>query len=209
MKAKKINGNFDIYDYITVIIADFFKANVEMNDIEQEELYLGILNIVVNITKITFILILAYIFSLVKEVIIIMAAFSALRIFAAGLHARKSFMCTITAVAAFIGGAFLSVNYPMNYFPALISIIAITLLLYVYAPADTENRPIIGKEKRRILKLWTLAVSVFIIIINIFVKSKLLINLTLLAMLYQLVSVLPVTYKILKRRYNNYEEYEE
>ena len=82
-------------------------------------------------------------------------------------------------------------------------------MLVKYSPADTENRPILGKENRERLKKETLIICICFLSFNLLLKSIKVINLTMYVMIFQTISILPYTYKLLKRGYKNYERYEE
>lgn len=208
MSEEMIKKKFDLYDYLTQKVVNYFKKYMTFEELEEEKLYLGVLNVIVNFIKTSIILILAACFSIVKEVLLMILVFALLRLYAAGLHAKKSISCTLTALIAFVGGAYLTLNFPINFRGAFLICVILSLLILKYAPADTENRPIIGPQHRKKLKRNAFIIAVVILVINLILKNVTFINLTMLAMLYQVISILPITYKILKRSYRNYEEYE-
>lgn len=109
----------------------------------------GIEMFILTVFKTTILLTLAVIAGLTKEVIIYMIAFSSLRIQAGGIHADSIILClTITAFTAFISIR-LSSMIPVDY-ALLFQIIAITiagLLIYLYSPKDTPNKPLSKEEK--------------------------------------------------------------
>lgn len=204
-----ININLNLYNYLANKIIIFFEKKLELTCFEKEKLYFGILTLIINIVKTSLILCISFILGSLKEVTIIMLIFFILRLTAAGLHAKSSLVCTLTTLFVYVGGAYLSVNLPVNSIITFIICIILALLLYKYSPADTENRPLLDKKIRKKLKIKTLITSLLLLIINFIFWNNKLLNLTMLAMLFQTISILPLTYKLLKRSYNNYEKYEE
>ena len=76
----------------------------------------------------------------------------------------------------------------------------------VYAPADTEKRPLTNKRKRLIRKVFScilaLIYSVFVILLN----GSYLSNLFLSALIIEAILISPVIYKIFGDSYNNYKK---
>lgn len=204
----KLLSNFNFYEFLTIKIISKFEKHLDLTDIEKDKLYYGVISLLINIIKTAFICLIAYLLGVLTEILVMTFIVGSLRLTAAGLHAKSSFMCTLTTLVAYIGGAFLSKHYPVSFHIAFFIIMISILILFKYAPADTENRPIIGKEKRKKLKVQTLITAVCLLIINLIVNSSWLINLTMVSMVSQTISILPVTYKILKRSWNNYEKFE-
>ena len=100
-------------------------------------------------------------------------------------------------------------HYPLSILTSLLISIISIILLFIYSPSDTLNRPIIGKNRRMKLKLTTVLLSLIYIIINLIIFNETLFNLTMYSLLFQAILVLPITYKILNQSYNNYLAYED
>ena len=87
-------------------------------------------------------------------------------------------------------------------------LIGLSILCYLfYAPADTRKRPLVKKNKRIRFKIITLIIAfiyilVFFNINNIFIK-----NVIACTMMIQAVLIHPLTYKVFKLPYKNYEGY--
>ena len=92
------------------------------------------------------------------------------------------------------------------FFLTIFAIIA--LGLYKYAPADTESKPILGEKNRLKLKKQSILSAIIIPIVALIFFNESLYGLIALGASYALIATLPITYKLLKRRMNNYEKYE-
>ena len=79
--------------------------------------------------------------------------------------------------------------------------------MYVYAPADTEKRPIVNMNQRKKLKLYSFLVCTIYIILTFIIKNEMIINLILLSMITESFIINPFIYKIFNLPYNNYKEY--
>lgn len=198
----------DIYEYISNKIVFFFESTMKFDVLEREKLFLGVFTLVTNILKTLFICLVALILGCLNEIIFMILIIFFLRLTACGLHARSNLMCTLVSLTTYCGSSFLSINWPINKSLAFIICCLLIVLLYIYSPADTENRPILEATKRKKLKIQTLITSIVFLAINLILQNIVLINLTMFAMLAQVISILPITYKTLKRGYNNYERYE-
>lgn len=204
----QIQLHFDFYEFITTKLLNYFKNHLILKSSEIEKLYLGLMVILINVFKLLFIAIVAFFIGLIKEVVILFVMFGALRLTASGIHLKSNFGCTIASLIAFIGSAYITVNYPLSLSLTCIISIICTVLLYKYSPADTENRPILGKEHRKKLKIKATVTALTFIFINLLLLNKSLFNLTMFTLILQSLSVLPCTYKLLKISYNNHEKYD-
>lgn len=206
----KITTNkIDIYDYLTNKIISKLEPTLSLGELDKQKLYLGIITLLINIIKVILVCSIAITIGLLKEVVVMMVIFCSLRLTSAGLHAKSSMICTITSLIFYLGGAYLSNNFTIPFNTSFIVCIIFTTLLVKYSPADTENRPILGKENRKRLKKETLIICICFLGFNLLLKSIKVINLTMYVMIFQTISILPYTYKLLKMGYKNYERYEE
>ena len=95
--------------------------------------------------------------------------------------------------------------------PSIIKIILfvpLIILISIYAPADTEKRPLKNKKKRIMYKILTIIVATIYITLSIIIKDNTLSNCFLVAIIIETIIILPLTYKIFKVPYNNYKKYE-
>ncbi len=119
------------------------------DDLTYKKIKYGLDVIFINISKFLIVFLSALILGIFKEVLILSVGMIVIRRYAFGVHAKSSFVCTILTFAMTIGGVYIvkQINCT-NY--VLIGVFLLTsLILSIYAPADTEKRPIIG-EKREV-----------------------------------------------------------
>lgn len=204
----KLEELMNINQFIGNKLIAYLEKRLELSNIEYQKIYLGIMVVVMNLSKLIFISIIAFFLGILKEVLTLFVIFASLRINAAGIHSKSNFTCTIISLTVYIGSAYISINYLSNIWLNAVIYVLFTLLLWRYAPADTEKRPILGRDTRRECKIRTIITTIVLGGINLIFLDEKIFNLTLCAIVVQAISVLPCTYKIFNESYNNYEKYE-
>ena len=134
--------------------------------------------------------------------------FLLIRFFSSGIHMKSSISCTIISLIFYLGGSFIAERLLLSNNICLIILVILGSIIVKYSPADTEKRPILGAEKRKALQLRSGIVTALIIIFNILLGSNIVFRLTTVVFLVQMISVIPITYKVMKENYNNYLNYE-
>lgn len=123
-----------------------------------------------------------------------------------GFHADKEISCYIISFITIFGTIYVAKNYNFDIiFSAIICLLSI-LATVLFAPADTEKRPLLNARVRTILKLCSTITSIFfslIAIINVGFISRAIICI----LSVNSINISPILYKIFKRRYRNYEYY--
>ena len=154
------------------------------------------------ITKTFIILLLSIILHTFKTTICIMFFYSLLRIYVHGIHAKSNVLCWITSLSVYVFLGLIFNLIEFNYVSTITTFFIELLSIILWAPADTPNRPLLNKNKRTALKIRSLLVSMFEIII--FILFKRLRKVILLSFLITTVIINPFIYKITKTTFNNY-----
>lgn len=183
------------------------KNNPEMSNIRLDEIRYGLEGIYLTITKTIFIFTVCYLLKIFKEMLLLLIFFNILRATGFGLHAKKSWMCWISSTIMFVLLPLLSKNIIIPYYIKLILGIISIFLIFLYAPADTEKRPLINKKKRIIWKAITTINCSILVVCSLIIKNQTINNLIVFGIYSEIVLILPLTYKIFNLKYNNYKEY--
>lgn len=181
--------------------------NPEMSDIRLDEIRYGLEGIYLTITKTIFIFTICYLLNIFKEMLLLLIVFNILRTTGFGLHAKKSWMCWVSSTIMFVLLPLLSKNIIIPYYMKLILGIIGIILILLYAPADTEKRPLVNKKKRTIWKIITTINCSILVICSLIIKNQIISNLIIFGIYSQIILILPLTYKIFNLKYNNYKEY--
>lgn len=129
-----------------------------------------------------------------------------------GFHLKTHIGCMISTLMMYLGNVFLSkysIIEPM-YIKYIITFgiwIFSLLMIKFYAPADTENVPIISKKERKRKKILSYIIMTVFLISSVFIKDQVISNLFIYGVLIQTLTITRMAYKITHNKYGH-EEYE-
>ncbi len=172
-----------------------------------DEIMYGIEGLYLTITKAIVIFLVAIIFNIFKELILLLLTYNFIRLFAFGMHASKSWHCLTFSLLIFILGAYLCSILIIPKLIITIIYISMLVLFLIYAPADTEKRPLIKKQRRLKYKLLSIMVLLIYLVFSLIIKNNLIINCLTIGVVIECILILPLTYKAFKMPYNNYKTY--
>ncbi|QAA31127.1 accessory gene regulator B family protein [Clostridium manihotivorum] len=204
----KLKNKMNFTENLAGIFTERLNLYIHKEGIDLLKLKLGIEIILINLTKFTIIFSIAAYTGLIKESILMSTVFASLRKSAFGIHAKNSVICTIVSVNMFVTGAYMSRYIPINNIMVVTIFTFIITLLYKYAPADTESHPLLSKRLRDRLRKKAAITGLLLMIITLIIPSYRIKAMITIASCYEVINILPITYKILKRRYRNYEKFE-
>lgn len=184
------------------------KSNPNISEEQVEIIEYGLEGIYLTFSKLIILILLSSILGILWQVILLSIFYNIIRTVAFGLHASKSIHCLIMSLVMFIGGTYicLDVNFGL-IFKAIISVICVCLL-FKYAPADTEKRPIISKKRRNTYKFLSTLFGLIYTFVIVVYSDNVISMFMLIGMVEAVIMVLPVSYKILDLSYDNYKNYE-
>ncbi|MEJ1312805.1 accessory gene regulator ArgB-like protein [Latilactobacillus sakei] len=188
----------------------FLEKEPDLKMIGFDELCYSIDVLIINICKCVEIYIVALILGTFMNTLVMHISYALLRWSAGGWHARKSLNCSLFGIITFSVFPFItqSLDIHISIFEILLFLTIVFVLIYCYAPSDTEKNPLVDSSERKkahwksILTtlLIALSASFFNTTTQFFIVSGILVESVL---------VTPLFYKLMKVRYNNYEEYAE
>ena len=179
----------------------------EYTNTKLEEIKYGIESLYLTITKMIILIILSIIFNIKKEFIIFLLLYNGIRIFAFGLHAKKSSWCLISSIIFFIVLPIILKFIIINKF--VISILGSILLInyYKYSPADTRKRPIVNVKIRLKYKYLSCIIVIIYLFIALIINNIYISNLLFSAVLLEGLLINPCIYKLFGFTYDNYKNY--
>ncbi|MBC1978373.1 accessory gene regulator ArgB-like protein [Listeria marthii] len=179
---------------------------------DDEEGYLkvkyGLEIILINAMKFALVYGIALVTGLLLQTLTVHLSYLWLRRYSFGLHATKTLNCTLISLMMFVFAPFVFQNIPSNNWIVLGAFGFILLNMFLFAPADTENLPLIGAEHRKTLKRKAMIGTLILTGIALLIPFAEMKTLIMIGSLFQVISINPLTYKLLRRRYRNYEKYE-
>lgn len=183
------------------------RKNITSDEIEV--IMYGLEGLYLTISKLIIIFLLAWLLGIFKEMLLTLLFYNAVRVFAFGMHASKSWHCLLISSSFFLIGPLLGLLFDINIYIKIIGIIISLTLIIIYAPADTEKRPLINSKKRLRWKILSIVVTLILSGCIIIFNQDKLSNYMLIGLIEATSMVLPITYKIFGLPYNNYKTYKE
>lgn len=190
------------------------KIRKEMPDVDDERaevINYGLQILMGEIPKIFIMLGIAYILGIFKLTLITFAILLAYRGASGGFHLKTHIGCIISTCAFYCGIAYISKIIILDNMVKYIFIGAVwifsIIMIKKYAPADTENVPILSekiRKQKRMLSYISLTVG---LIIAIFIKNSTISNIIIFGYLVQTCMITKLAYKLTNNKYG-YEAYE-
>lgn len=173
-----------------------------------EVLYYGLDVLVLNGVKLAVVFLIAWLLGLLLPTLICFIGFCSLRTFAFGVHSGSSFVCTFATVVAFIGAAFIAIQIPSSLYLVGVPFMCL-VLLFRYAPADTEARPIPSVTQRKQLKSKSVLSYLVVLVAGLILLKGSLLHALLLGQLLECICITPIIYQWTGKGYRNYEQFNE
>lgn len=107
----------------------------------------------------------------------------------------------------FFIGAYIPKFFTITNGVILFMFLVIIILLSLYAPADTEERPLVGKKFRRKLKIKSLMSAGILMILASCMNDTVLKFCITYGVLCESLTITPIIYILFGRGYKNYEKY--
>jgi accessory gene regulator B len=202
----KLKNRVDYIDLFAECLTSRVNTYLNKEGLELEKMKLGFQILIINISKFIILFAVAEVLGLVKETILMIIVFGCLRKCTFGLHAKSSLVCTITCIAMFNIGSYISQFVKINNYIVFIAFTIINILLYKYAPADTECHPLLGAKLRAKLKKEAVLTGIGLMVLALIIPIPIIKTLMMLSAIYAVIIILPITYKILKRGYDKSEK---
>ena len=183
----------------------------EVDDERAEVIKYGLKLIIGELPKMFLLFVIAWLFGIFKYALISFAIILPYKLVSGGVHLKTHIGCILGTSLLYCGNVFISkyINIPdiknQIIFSAIILIFAI-IMISLYAPADTENVPILRKKERAKKKIISYIIVTSMIIISFFVKDKVISNMFRVGVLLQSIMISKLTYNIFKVKFG-YLEY--
>lgn len=183
----------------------------EVNDERAEVIKYGLELIIGELPKMFLLFIIAWLLGIFKYALISFAIILPYKLVSGGVHLKTHIGCILGTSLLYCGNVFISkyINIPdiksQIIFSAIILTFAI-IMISLYAPADTENVPILRKKERAKKKIISYIIVTAMIIISFFVKDRVISNMFRVGVLLQSIMISKLTYNIFKVKFG-YLEY--
>lgn len=171
----------------------------QLTDFSEEklaEINYGIAIFIANSYKMLIIFLIALLLNVFKYFLIALVSFSLLRSFASGVHAKKEWTCLPASIILFFGIIYLGMNVNLSIYSLNLIFALCFAAMLKYAPADTEERPIVSTKLLRKLKFLSCIALLFLYAISLYYISTPISSLIAFSALTESAMIIPVTYKL-------------
>ncbi len=187
------------------------KEMPEVDDERAEIILYGVQLIVGEIPKIFLMFTLGFLLGLWWQTLLAFFLILPYKICVGGFHLKTHLGCFLCTNIVYCGNAILSSlwTFPSELIK-MITIISVwilgVILVSIYAPADTENLPILTKKERKTKKILSYIFLSINMLGAIFIPNKTISNLLIFGTIIQTISITRIAYILTKNKYG-YEEY--
>mgnify|MGYP000406718467 FL=1 len=209
-KHKKKRGE-KMIDKITEFLTN--KIRKEMPDVDDERaevINYGLQILLGEVPKFFIMLIIAYFLGVFKMTLITFLIMTPYRMFSGGFHLKTHIGCIISTCTFYCGVAFLSENIILNeiarYSLIIATLIFGIIMIKLYAPADTEDVPILSKKVRKQKQIMSYVCLIVGLIISAVIKNNTISNIIIFGYIVQTFMITKLAYKLTNNKYG-YEVY--
>ena len=192
------------------------KIKGKMPEIDEEKemiIKFGVILLFGEIPKILALFLIGFLLQIGWYSLLMYLLIAPYRTFTGGFHLKTHWGCMLSSIILYIVPILIakymvipqvSVCYIITGIVGILSIGVINK----YAPADTENIPILSKKERKVKKIKSYISLVILITIILLVPDKVISYMLLYGIFLQNLTLTPIAYKLTKNKYS-YEVYTE
>ena len=195
----------------TYIVNQMRKQMPDIDDERAEIINYGLQNILGEIPKFFIMLGIAYILGVLKLSLIAFLIILPYRSTSGGFHLKTHIGCIISTCTFYCGTALLAKYIVLNSITKYILIILLGVfgifMIKLYAPADTENVPILRRKDRKRKQILSYFFFITGLIIAMLINSNIITNIIIFGYLMQTCMITKLAYRLTNNKYG-YEVYE-
>ena len=183
------------------------KEMPEVDDERAEVIMYGLQNIIGELPKGIIILIIAYILGIFKLTVISILIIAPYRCVSGGVHMKTHIGCIIYTLLLYSGSSLLGKYIVLTGNVKIMLAIAIwifcMIMIKLYAPADTENLPILRKNERKQKQILSYIIITSEILIAIFIKNTTISGIIIFGDFIQTLTITRIAYRVTHNKYGH------
>ena len=196
-----------ICDYLTNRIRNKMP---EVDEERAEIINYGLHLVIGEIPKTFIFIAIAAVLGVLKEFFITILVIFPYRAFSGGFHLKTHLGCIFGTSLMYCGipllSKYLIISTNIKYILIVFVWIFGMIMCKLYAPADTENLPILRKRDRKIKQILSYITLTITLIIGLIVNNQIISNIIILGIFAQSITITKIAYKLTNNRYG-YEVY--
>lgn len=186
------------------------KQMPEVDDERAEVIKYGLQIMLGEIPKIFIMAAIAWALGILKWTMVCFVIMLPYRMYSGGFHLKTHIGCIIGTSIMYSGNAFISQFFQIPLIPKIVLAIILYMfsiaMIYLYAPADTEDVPVVSKKERKKRRNFSFVIVTIMLIAGVVIKNNEISNIILVGTLFQTISITRLAYKLTNNKYG-YEEY--
>ena len=187
------------------------KSMPDIDDERAEIINYGLQNVIGEIPKIFLLFLIGFLLGVGKLTLLSFLIILPYRAFAGGFHLKTHIGCITCTTLMYCGNALLSKYIVLEPYFIKYIVIGIVwifgmIMIKLYAPADTENVPILRKKDRKIKRIASYIVLTISLVISAIIRNSEISNLIIFGMAIETVTITRLAYQLTKNKYG-YEIY--
>ena len=186
-------------------VSDCVSETLEGISADQKEIIqYTIVQLLGELIKIAIMFAIAFYFGIGHLLLIAIFSMAIYRVPAGGVHSKSHIACFLTSSTLFFGNVIASSIVKAPYMDIIYSIIVLfnIVVIWIFAPADTEMKPVASKKQRKTLKISSYICMFITVLIGRFLITDVVIrNIFIFGTCIQSITMLPFLYKLLGTKY--------
>lgn len=179
----------------------------DIDDERAEVIMYGLQNIIGEIPKIFIIFLISYFLGMFELTLIAVLFVAPYRCFSGGVHMKTHIGCIVYTLLLYTGsaliGKYIVLTGVVKYAIASIVWAFCMIMIKLYAPADTENVPILRKEERRQKQIFSYFILTAEFIVAILSSNTVIAGIIIFGDLIQTLTITRFAYKITDNKYGH------
>lgn len=194
---------------ICLKITNYLRSKIKTIDDEKAEVInFGLLVILGEGPKIVLLVLLAWWLDILFLTLVTLIAMSVYRTQSGGVHLDGHISCFVVSALIFCGTSLIaqamtSLPISIQYFTYALIFIFNVMIIDKYAPADTQNIPIISQKIRHKKRVGSYIAVTSLILFAIIFPNRVISNICVLVTFIQSLSMTPTAYKLAKCEYGD------
>ena len=188
------------------------KEMPEVDDEKAEIIFYGLQNILGEIPKTILLFLMATVLGILKETVITFILIMPYRSASGGFHLKSHMGCILGTSLYYFGIVFLSKYVVFSQMIKYVTIFLIwifgMIMIKKYAPADTENVPILSKKIRRKNQILAYVFFSIGLVVAGILNNNVISNILIFGNLIQTLTITKLAYRLTKNKYA-YEVYQD
>lgn len=196
-----------IEKFCNYIFSKMKKKMPEITDEQGEAILYGLQLLIGEAPKMILLFGISFIFGFGLEMLFAYFALIPYKTVSGGFHLHTHLGCIIGSTVFYYGNVILSKLLVLDsiekYVLVALSFVFGMLMISIYAPADTENVPIISKKERRQKKILSYITLTLTLGASLIIQNQVYSNILIIGSIIQSLSITRIAYKLTNNKYGH------